>query len=87
MDHCFACGKDCQVTAFDSKNWYRVDCKTFCVFEIHRVAVKRVEENEYERKRFLLRLKNACQGKSVLRVSYQPSGETPTLKFSDDPRT
>ena len=88
MDHCIACGNDCQVTEFDSKNWYRVGCKTFCVFEIHRVAIKRIEANEHERKRFLLRLENARKGKSVLRVSYQPSsGEKPTLKFSDDPKT
>lgn len=87
MDHCIACGKDCQITEFDLKNWYRVDCKTFFAFEIHRVAIKRIEENEHERNRFLLRLKSACEGKRVLRVSYQPSGEKPTLKFSDDQRT
>lgn len=87
MDLCIACGKDCQVTEFDPKNWYRVDCRTFCTFEIHRVAIKRIEENEHERNRFLLRLESACKGKRILRVSYQPSGEKPTLKFSYDPRT
>lgn len=87
MGHCIACGKACQTIEFDPKNWYRVDCRTFCAFEIHRVAIKRIEENEYERNRFLSRLESACSGKNVLRVSYQPAGEKPTLKFSYDPIT
>lgn len=87
MDHCIACGKVCRATEFDKKNWYRVDCETYCAFEIHRVAINRIEENEYEMNRFLSRLDSACSGKSVLRVSYQSSGEKPTLKFSDDPIT
>jgi hypothetical protein len=87
VDLCVACGKDCEVTEFDPKNWYRIDWKTFCVFKIHRVAIKRIRENEHERNRFLLRLESAYKDERILRVSYQPSGEKPTLKFSDDPRT
>jgi len=88
MSHCIACGNDCQVSGFDGDNWFYVDCKTFCSFEIHRVAIKRIKASKNERNRFVMRLENACKGDKLLKVSYQPSSsEKPTLKFSDEPKT
>ncbi len=88
MNYCIACGKDCQISGFESNNWFHVDCATYCAFEIHRVAIKRIEECEHEKNRFYLRLENACKEKQLLKISYQSSNsEKPTLKFTNEQRT
>ena len=81
MELCVACGKDCETTEFDAKNWFRVSCKTYCPFEISRRAIGIVQNSEYEMKRFLSCLKRACDEKTILKVSYEFAGEKPTLKF------
>ena len=83
MKLCVACGKDCEAVEFHAKIWFRVSCKTYCTFEISRRAIGIVQKSEHEKNRLLLRLKNACEEKNMLKVSYEIAGESPTLKFSD----
>ena len=81
MELCVACGKACEATSYDANNLFRVSCKTYCPFEISRRAIGIVRDSEHEMNRFLLRLKSACDEKTILKVSYEFAGEKPTLKF------
>ena len=90
MNLCSACGKDCETTdladlkpddGHHHNDWFRVNCKTYCTFEIHRVAIKRAQESEHEKRRLLAHLKNASNEKTMPKISYDFGDPKAILKF------